>query len=74
MKYLIWDEPYTMNPLTHVECKMSYDDVLKAQKATYKEKANSLTDEQIFDSFVVVHWGRVIEEEEENECNSNAME
>lgn len=59
-KYAVWDQPFSMEPLTNVESWMSFEDVVKWQR--HREPRYE-TDEQAFDDFLVVHWGRMVERE-----------
>ena len=59
MKYAIWQEPYSNDPLINVECKMSYDDIVKLRRSL---EPRYTSDDQVFMDFVTVHWAKVVEE------------
>ena len=57
--YAVWDQPFFMDPLTNVQCRMTFEDVVKWQR--HREPRYE-TDEQAFDDFLVVHWATKVEE------------
>lgn len=55
---IVWDEPYSNDPLTNVECRMTREDVIKYQRAKYPYE----TDQHAVDDFITVHWARELKD------------
>jgi hypothetical protein len=68
MRYAIWDEPYSIEPVVNVRCQMSFDEVVKSQMAIHPIYKNA---EEAFIDFVVVHWACVTEKE--IKCDRNTL-
>jgi hypothetical protein len=60
MKYAVWEEPYSVEPVTSVRCQMSFDEIVKSQMAIHPDYESA---EAAFIDFVVVHWACVTEKE-----------